>query len=104
MGEGVPSITKDEIMFNGNGDMGEEFETLYIDRNNVKNWSFCKTGVRPYDEVVVAVLIIASNLRILTWNSDGRNIDGDFDDANTLIKSLRFKVKESEKKLLAISI
>lgn len=89
MGEGVPLITSEEIMFNGDASNDEAFETMHIRKEIPTEWNFCKTGRRPYDEVVVAVLFAATKLKILTWSSDGENQLGDFDDAKKLLDSLK---------------
>lgn len=66
-GHGKPVLTQDEILFNGRADQG--YETFHILRvPELKRWAdedpdykhfgFCKTGRRPYDVVVTAVLCI----------------------------------------------
>lgn len=66
-GTGLPVLTDDEIVFNGDGDQG--YETFCVLRDPVprrwgdedpdyKYFAFCKTGLAPYDRVVTAVLCI----------------------------------------------
>ncbi len=65
-GEGEPEITDDIVLFNGNKEKGEWFERFLISRieKKDKSWNnndgilgYCKTGLQPYDKVVVASLI-----------------------------------------------
>ena len=89
IGEGLPMIEKDCIILNGDASKGEDFETLHIDRTTPNDSAFCKTGRRPYDIVVVAILSVASTLKILNWSSDGVEKDGDFDEAKKLLDNLK---------------
>lgn len=69
-GEGKPSITRAAISFNGIGD--ESHETCYLPRvGELDRFDFCKTARKPYDAAVVAMLIRASKLGLITWSSDG---------------------------------
>lgn len=52
-GQGTPEVSTDVIAFNGFGDFG--YESFILE--NGEEYSFCKTGQRPYDAVVTAVLI-----------------------------------------------
>ena len=54
-GEGPLVIKKKQVCFNGQGD--ESHETCFID-NSGKEFDFCKTAQKPYDDVVTAVLAI----------------------------------------------
>jgi hypothetical protein len=89
MGEGVPDIDKDGIFINGDASEGLDFETLGIERKATNESGFCKTGRRPYDVVVCAVLSVGAKLKILTWSSDGKDKDGDFDECKKLLDSLK---------------
>lgn len=61
------------IRFNGVGDDGHE--TFFFDRED-SGFNFCKTAMKPYDEVVVAVLIaLARNYPGFSWTSDGDYAD-----------------------------
>lgn len=74
-GNGLHEVTDREIFINGCQENGEDFETFGITFNSGES-DFCKTGRRPYDEVVVALLIIAKKLGIITdWGSDGNSED-----------------------------
>lgn len=79
-----PEITDTLVRFNGVDDDGHE--TFYFERSG--SWAFCKTACKPYDTLVVACLILAENHFGLQWSSDGRDEDGDFDDAKNLLNSL----------------
>lgn len=68
-GSGHPEISDEQIDFNGDGVEGLDHETFYIPRVLVGRspmpgddrgliFQFCKTACKPYDEVVVAVLIL----------------------------------------------
>ena len=75
-----PLICDSLITFNGRGDEG--YETFYFQKNNT-TFQFCKTGLRPYDAVVVAVLILAHYYdNDFYWSSDGDR--DDFDDGLAL--------------------
>jgi len=74
-GEGLPEINKDEIWLNGSAKEDCDYETFAIEFNSGEN-GFCKTEHRPYDEVVVAILIAGKKLGIITsWGSDGEYED-----------------------------
>lgn len=72
-----PTVTADLIRFNGADDAG--YETFYLERSSV-GFHFCKTDRRPYDAVVVAILLvldkyapgchdIASDGRAASWEA-----------------------------------
>lgn len=65
-----PQIDGELIRFNGAGEEG--YETFYLPRCR-EGAIFCKTAHRPYDVVVVAVLIAADTIApgALTITSDG---------------------------------
>ena len=86
-GTGEATITDKLVMFNGDREKDEDFETFAIERDG-GTWEFCKTGRRPYDGVVVASLMVAETYGILTWNSDG--VDDDFDEALALLDQISF--------------
>ena len=86
-GTGEATITDKLVMFNGDREKDEDFETFAIERDS-GTWDFCKTGHRPYDGVVVASLMVAENYGILTWNSDG--VDDEFDEALQLLDQISF--------------
>jgi len=67
-GKDKPTITLDRISFNGRAP--NDFETCAINRTGDK-FTFCKTGRRPYDLAVVALLVCASKIGPLQWSSDG---------------------------------
>lgn len=57
------------IRFNGVEDDGHE--TFFFDKED-SGFNFCKTACKPYDEVVVAVLItLARHYPGFAWTSDG---------------------------------
>ena len=58
-GEGFPVVSDDLICFNGDASSDDDGETFSVSRLDGKTSGFCKTGRRPYDDVVVAILIAA---------------------------------------------
>lgn len=70
-----PLIDSKVIAFNGRGDDGHE--TFIFDKN-IDGFQFCKTSLKPYDAVVVAVLILAHHFNNdFVWISDGDAEDFD---------------------------
>ena len=67
-----PLVEGDCIRFNGTGKDGHE--TFYLAVAPVE-FGFCKTAFKPYDAVVVAILMLASECGPLTWTSDGEEKD-----------------------------
>lgn len=78
LGEGKPEFSNNMIDFNGNASLDLDHETFRIENKNEN--SFCKTARKPYDLLVVAVLIAASQITGLTFSSDAFNQDGSCDD------------------------
>lgn len=52
-----PVVTNKEIRFNGVGDIGHETFHVDMDTDN-DGFLFCKTARKPYDAVVVAVMVL----------------------------------------------
>jgi hypothetical protein len=87
-GHGEPIITKTEVFLNGDGENDLDHETFAIVKDSGK-WDFCKTARKPYDAVVVAALMEAERLEIISeWSSDGDAESGDFDAAIELIQKI----------------
>lgn len=65
-----PCVTPSLILFNGVGDDGHE--TFELKPTSTK-WGFCKTAQKPYDEIVVAILLAADMIfgNDFNWSSDG---------------------------------
>lgn len=57
LGEGEPIIQDDIIALNGDLSREEDYESFVIREESDYGSGFCKTGQRPYDAVVCAVLI-----------------------------------------------
>lgn len=79
--ETPPHLDLNAVQFNGVGKDGHE--TFYLAREG-EEFTFCKTGQKPYDLLVTAALIVAkkhfeTRIRI---TSDGE--DGDWDEARDL--------------------
>lgn len=71
--ERAPEASSDRVRFNGKG--AEGHETFYIEPE-VEAFEFCKTARKPYDTVVVAVLMAAEALLPgFEWSSDGDGQD-----------------------------
>jgi hypothetical protein len=57
-GTGEPDVSADVIALNGDAALGEDFETFALMKEYGRwDFTFCKTGRRPYDEVVTAILV-----------------------------------------------
>ena len=70
----APQIDNDVIRFNGVG--GAAHETFFVEKHPNRGFGFCKTAYKPYDEVVVAMLIMLSRVNPrFTWSSDGDDSD-----------------------------
>lgn len=73
-----PVLTKTEIRFNGVGENGHETFCFNVGEpaNRPSGWhfSFCKTVHKPYDDVVMRVLIVLKHIYrdLLAVTSDGR--------------------------------
>lgn len=71
LGEGDPTLSKDELALNGNGP-NLDHESFVINRTiNADAWNFCKTARKPYDVVVTALLIVLANDYGFEVSSDG---------------------------------
>ena len=69
-GYGEPEFSTNRVDFNGNDDLDLGHETFRINREI--EGDFCKTARKPYDLLVVATLIAASQmLPGFTFGSDG---------------------------------
>ena len=69
-GEGEPTINDECIHFNGQGP--DSYEDFYLDRTATAPHAFCKTERKPYDAVVVALLIYLNDTTdCLMSGSDG---------------------------------
>lgn len=75
LGEGRPKFNVDEIWLNGTNVNDESYETFLL-THNASEFEFCKTGQRPYDVVVTAILLRAA-LTIPDFNVSS---DGDWSD------------------------
>lgn len=72
----VPVVSDEIIWFNGVGD--ESHETFVIDLNRT-GWNFCKTQGKPYNAVVVALMILLEERGYLTdIGSDGGKKDDEW--------------------------
>lgn len=65
------------ICFNGAAKLEQDHETFYLTQKCNKNFEFCKTARKPYDFLVVAVLILADYYCPNCYNisSDGSKDD-----------------------------
>lgn len=55
-GTGDPIINSEEIRLNGDASTGKDHETFAL-QNGSEGFTFCKTARKPYDVVVVAILV-----------------------------------------------
>jgi hypothetical protein len=68
-GKGRPTISDKAIRLNGTDP--DSFETFTLEPG-ARSFEFCKTGHRPYDAAVVALLIVAARINPrFSWTSDG---------------------------------
>lgn len=73
-GLGEPEFSEEAVYFNGDGEGKEDLmhETFLIEKDYAGQWSSCKTARKPYDLLVCAVLLAASeHLDIETTKTDG---------------------------------
>lgn len=83
--ERAPQIDDDAIRFNGVGEDGHE---TFMVCNSPSAFDFCKTARKPYDDVVVAVLMAAETLLPgFEWSSDGDDEPDAFVEGEALLKS-----------------
>lgn len=71
LGNGKPVANLDEIRFNGDKKLGEDYETFALLGDD---FQFCKTARQPYDLAVCLVLLRTYALnkgRRFSFNSDG---------------------------------
>lgn len=64
-GVGQPVLNDEEIYLNGDADTDNDYETFWLSREVPEidpTMQFCKTGERPYDKVVAAVLLLAKTI------------------------------------------
>ena len=76
-GECEPRVLPDVIDFNGDASLNEDYETFRLIAGDY-DFNFCKTGRRPYDKVVGAVL-----LRAIVTGAEGSELigtDGRYED------------------------
>ena len=88
-GVGTPTIDNGTISFNGWASADEDYEsfTLNAPGSGSSNFEFCKTGLRPYDLAVTAVLLRVHMLvPSFTISSDGG--DDAWTEARELIAEL----------------
>ena len=89
--DALPCFDSTQIRFNGVGREGHE---TFVLTPNVVGFDFCKTAIKPYDVIVVAILIIATHHAgdRFSWSSDGE--PEEMRDSLALLKScgLDYKV------------
>ena len=68
-----PLITAKLIRFNGVGEQGHE--TFYFDAQASDPWACCKTALKPYDDLVMRVLLVLA----YHWPGMELRSDGAFD-------------------------
>jgi hypothetical protein len=65
-----------DTVININGAPPEDYETFYVDFSEL-GFGFCKTNLRPYDQVVVAILMAMDTIMgdYVDVSSDGHSKD-----------------------------
>ena len=81
-----PEFDKDDVNFNGVGDLSHENFHMALNQNN---WAFCKTARKPYDLLVCACLLASVDILGYKITSDG--------DLNDWIPAMKFYNKVIEK-------
>lgn len=83
-----PKVNAKFISFNGIGD--ESYETCYITKTHYKEYNFCKTDRKSYDDVVVALLTYINYVapNALTIGSDGSNEPAMFIHGTSLVHQI----------------
>jgi len=77
-----PEIDPEFIRFNGVENDGHE--TFVLSRGQIE-FDCCKTAYKPYDEIVVAILIAAHDInKEFSWSSDGDDAPDAFTAGETL--------------------
>lgn len=86
-GTGEPTITKESIMFNGDEAEGLDHETFSL-YGDCGKFNFTKTARKPYDILVKAVLMYATDLNMLSkkepWDFDGYKHESEYVEAQKL--------------------
>jgi hypothetical protein len=96
-GTGEPEFTEDEFSLNGADP--DDYETFSL-RTVATDYDFCKTGQRPYDVVVTAILLraaalaFARDVKFEFW-SDG-DLDVDWAAGRELVGKVFGRGKEQE--------
>lgn len=80
VGEDYPTINKNIVCLNGDGENDLNHETFYLSANKPNTFAFTKTAQKPYDAIVVASLIWAILHEVPGWQSIAS--DGNFDEWN----------------------
>ena len=74
IGSEKPVVTRENVSLNGDADTDDDFETFEL--GALDGWNFCKTGQRPYDEVVTAILLRVTHYdAAFNVSSDGDWVD-----------------------------
>jgi len=85
--------TEKELYFNGVDDNAHE--TFCLSFSGGGSWQFCKTAKKPYDVLVVACLVLAEELGIISeWSSDGEKEK--HEKGRDLLRKVKSKIKSSK--------
>jgi len=82
IGQGVPFIDNEFIIFNGSESLDQDYETCEISKNDT-GFIFCKTASMPYDKYVVAIYMYIESLGYAQFDSDGM-INSIIEDESTM--------------------
>ncbi len=90
-----PEVTKELINLNGLED--DSHESFMLEFNSGE-WNFCKTARKPYDMVVVACLLYADEINVITeWSSDGDEEDHEYGKALKKLVTKTLKALKEDK-------
>lgn len=81
-----PEVDETCIIFNGIGDAGHE--TFYVEYNTEADFNCCKTARKPYDLVVMAVLLLMHRYAPRAWSISSDGGEKDWLPALDLVNSL----------------
>lgn len=71
-----PEVSAKRISLNGVEGVNDDAHESFIIGFAHESWTFCKTAEKPYDEVVVAMLVAAAEIKPdFSWSSDGEDRD-----------------------------
>ena len=89
LGDGLPQVDDQALVFNGDDTAGLAHETFHLDRYG-RGFNFCKTARKPYDLLVCAVLLAVTEMApgALVVASDGDIHGAEWQPARDFLRTL----------------